>query len=109
MTIDYLHVGPSSSMVIENIYYSIISILQWSLCILLHAQNLLNDTQLYLCFYPIDQSVSNTSSTKIEGCVNIVKKWLVAYDLKTECIMIGSEQQKSKILIPKIWMLMEDR
>ncbi len=66
-----------------------------------------NDYQLYLAFKPIGQDSADVAVNKILRCIAEVKQWLVKRKLKlnddkTEFIVIGTRQQRSKIGIPHI-------
>ncbi len=66
-----------------------------------------DDHQLYLVFQPIDQDIADVAVNKIERCMVEVKQWMVKImlklnDDKTEFIVIGTRQQRSKIDIPHI-------
>ncbi len=66
-----------------------------------------DDQQLYLAFHPIDQDSADVAVNTIQIFMVEVKQWMVQNmsklnDDKTEFIVIGSRQQRSKIDFPHI-------
>ncbi len=66
-----------------------------------------DDHQLYLAFQPIDKDIADVAVNKIQRCMVEVKQWMVKNmlklnDDKTEFIIIGTIQKRSKIHIPHI-------
>ncbi len=67
-----------------------------------------DDHQLYLAFQPIDQDSADVVINKIQRCMVeikqlMVKNMLKLNDNKTEFIVIGTRQQRSKVDIPHIF------
>jgi len=66
-----------------------------------------DDTQLYLSFKPNSSSSQSEAIEGMELCMKAIRAWMIADKLKlnddkTECLIIGTRQQLSKVHIEKL-------
>ena len=66
--------------------------------------NYADDSQLYLAFKPSKELVVQQNAiAKIENCIDDIRKWMVVFklklnDVKTECMVVGSNRQLAKVI-----------